>query len=77
MARIAEEAGVAPTVPGIPSDVEAVRRTAADGTAYLLVLNHTGRDVEVPVSGRELLTDTEVTGTLRLAAGGSAVVREA
>lgn len=42
-------------------------RPAADGTAYLLVLNHTAREVEVPVTGRELLSDAEVAGTLRRA----------
>ncbi len=64
-------------VPG----VEAVRRRGTDAN-YLFVLNHTDGDIDIVtdadnVSGRvDLLSGKPVTGGLRVAAGGVAVVRE-
>jgi len=71
------EAGLTPVVEGAPAGVEAVRRVADDGRSWLFVLNHTDDDVSVPTSGRELLGDQDVAdGSLVVAAGGVAVVRE-
>ncbi|MGC0251437.1 beta-galactosidase [Pseudactinotalea sp. Z1748] len=71
------EARVTPVVDGLPEGVEAQRRHGADGARYLFVLNHTGEDVQVSVTGTELLTGTRAEGTYALPAGDVAVVREA
>ncbi|CAL9365417.1 Beta-galactosidase [Streptomyces sp. enrichment culture] len=71
-----DEAGVAPELPGLPAGVEAVRRHRPDGTRFLFLINHTGLDVEVPVRGRELIRDRDLTGHLALPGGEVAVVRE-
>jgi len=55
--------------------VEVVRRRG-DGTSYLFVLNHTGSPAEVPVTGTDLVSGRACAGTVRVAAGGVAVVRE-
>jgi beta-galactosidase len=54
-ARVLDEAGVQPVVPGLPAGVEAVRRVG-DGGSFLFVLNHTDASVPVPVAGTDLLT---------------------
>jgi beta-galactosidase len=71
--RVLDEAGVGPVVAGLPAGVEAVRRVGEAGS-YLFLMNHTGEQVDVPVTGTELLTG-DAAG--RLAAEGVAVVREA
>ncbi|WP_235866076.1 beta-galactosidase [Serinibacter arcticus] len=58
-----------------PAGVEAVRRRTGDASV-LFLLNHTSEDVDVEATGRELITARDLTGTLRLPAGGWAVVRE-
>ncbi|MCZ4603765.1 beta-galactosidase [Streptomyces sp. Lzd4kr] len=71
LAEIAAEAGVRPTLAGLPSGVEAVRRGG-----LLFLLRH-GRDrVTVPVPGRhrDLLTGAEVTDTVELGRYGVAVL---
>ncbi|MFJ2005648.1 beta-galactosidase [Streptomyces chartreusis] len=71
LAEIAAEAGVRPTLAGLPAGVEAVRRGG------LLFLLHHGRDrVTVPVPGhhRDLLTGAEVTDTVELGRYGVAVL---
>jgi beta-galactosidase len=79
VAAVAGAAGATPALPGAPPGVEAVRRRAGE-RSWLFVLNHTGRPVEVPARGVDLLRPAsggaEVTGTLRLAPGAVAVVRE-
>ena len=70
--RVLEEAGVAPTVAGLPRGVEAVRRVGEHGR-YLFLMNHTDHPVPVPVTGTDLLTGA---APLDLVAGGVAVVRE-
>jgi beta-galactosidase len=67
-------AGVAAPVL-VPEGVEVVRRRAGD-VGYLFVINHTETEIEVDVTGTELLTGSAVSG-LVVAAGGVAVVREA
>jgi beta-galactosidase len=70
--RLCEVAGVAVhQQPG----VEVVRRYGAQST-YLFVLNHTDVSAEVPVTGTDLVTGLACTGTVKVEAGGVAVVRE-
>jgi beta-galactosidase len=71
---VAAEAGVRPVHPGLPPGVEVVRRASADAS-WLFVLNHTPAAHEVAANGTDLLSGTAVTGTLRIPAGGSAVIR--
>jgi beta-galactosidase len=73
-ARILSEAGVEPTVRGLPTGVEAVRRVASDGS-YLFVVNHSGDDATVPVRGTDLLTGS-ASGRHVVPAGDVAVIRE-
>jgi beta-galactosidase len=56
--------------------IETIRRRA-EGASYLFVINHTDREVDVPAAGVELLSGTPATGSVHVAAGGVAVVREA
>jgi beta-galactosidase len=58
----------------VPEGVEVVRRRSGDAE-FLFVINHTDTEIEVDVTGTELLTGTSVAG-LAVAAGGVAVVRE-
>lgn len=60
-----------PAVPG----VEAVRRVR-DGQSWLFLLNHTDQDQRVPAAGVDLVSGRTVSGSIELAAGGVAVVRE-
>jgi beta-galactosidase len=71
--EVAEGAGVEPVLPGLPADVEAVRRSR-DGQSWIFVLNHGTDEAVVQVQGTELLSGTEAN-PLRVPAGGSAVVR--
>ena len=74
--RVLGEAGVAPTVAGLPAGVEAVRRVG-EQAEYLFLVNHSERAVPLPAraaDGVDLLTGGPVA---ELAAGGAAVVRRA
>ncbi|MBC9716926.1 beta-galactosidase [Streptomyces sp. TRM66268-LWL] len=74
LASVAGEAGVHPTLPGLPPMVEAVRRGE-----LLFLLNH-GRApvrVELPGAYRELLGGTAAEGSLELGRHGVAVLRAA
>ncbi len=75
LARICEEAGVQPVLAGVPTGVEAVRRTGADA-AYLFLIDHAGSGAEVPAEGVELLTGKDVSGWVTVPPGGVAVLRE-
>ena len=71
------EAGLAAATGDVPPGVEAVRRVADDGRSWLFVLNHTdrrGQGRRRP--GHELLRDEAAPGTVVVAAGAVAVVRE-
>jgi beta-galactosidase len=72
LGRLLTEAGVEPTVAGLPAGVEAVRRVG-DGRSYLFLLNHTGADVPLPAPGADLLTGADVAV---LPASGVVVLRE-
>ncbi|MEV7774275.1 beta-galactosidase [Kitasatospora sp. NPDC086791] len=71
------EAGVGAELPGLPPDVEATRRHAADGTRYLFLLNHGPAERRVPLDapGTDLLTGTAVATAATLAPLGAAVIR--
>jgi beta-galactosidase len=55
--------------------VEVVRRHGAD-RSYLFVLNHTDHTVEVPATGTDLVSGVDCAPTVKVDAGGVAVVRE-
>ncbi len=55
--------------------VEVVRRRR-DDASYLFVINHTDADVQVRATGVDLVADQPCAGTVSVAAGGVAVVRE-
>ena len=70
LGRILEAAGVAPTVPGLPSTVDAVRRGS-----YLFLINHGAGDVTVGAAGTDLLTGRRHVDKVELGAGSVAVIR--
>lgn len=73
--RQAREAGIGPVVPGAGLlGVEAVRRRG-EHWDYLFLLHHGDADVVVHGTGTDLISDTTLDAGLRLAAGGTAVVR--
>jgi beta-galactosidase len=55
--------------------IETIRRRA-EGASYLFVINHTDREVDVPAAGVDLLSGAAAPGSVHVAAGGVAVVRE-
>ncbi|MCW6003639.1 beta-galactosidase [Micromonospora sp. CPCC 205371] len=69
------EAGLVPRA-GLPDGVELVRRVG-DSASYLIAINHTGRDVELAASGKELITGAPCHGTLPVPAGDVRVLRTA
>ncbi|MFF4394635.1 beta-galactosidase [Streptomyces sp. NPDC001480] len=74
--RVRAEAGVEP-VRAVPAGVEVVRRRGTDAD-YVFLIDHSGRGAEiaVPAGAVELLTGKETTGSVTLAPGDVAVVRE-
>ena len=73
---MADVAGVRPVRAGLPPGVEVVVR--CDGEReWLFALNHTAAAQEVPGDGVDLLTGATVTGSVRIPAGGAAVIRSA
>ena len=58
-----------------PAGLEVTRRTGENGS-YLFLINHGAETAHVRTSGRDLVSDRDVTGTLSLKAGMAAVVRE-
>lgn len=82
LGRILAEAGAAPAVT-LPADHPTVIAGEVDGRAsrhrrqsWLFALNHSATEVTLPGRGHDLVSQTDVDGELRLAAGGYAVVRE-
>ncbi|MGW5429847.1 beta-galactosidase [Streptomyces sp. NPDC004059] len=74
--RVRGEAGVEP-VRTAPPGVEVVRRRGPEAD-YLFVIDHAGQGAELPVApgSSELLTGKETAGTVTVAPGDVAVVRE-
>jgi beta-galactosidase len=74
VAQLVETAGVKPEVVA-PVGVEVTRRVSDDGS-WLFAINHTDDDASLDgVTGSELLTGTDVAGTLTVPAGAVRVVR--
>ncbi len=74
LAEVTATAGVA-RVAEAPRGVEVVRRRSGD-RSWLFLLNHTGEECEVATAGHDLVADRPVGPRLRVAGGGTAVVRE-
>jgi len=74
---VRDGAGVRP-VAEVPAGVEVVRRSAVTDPdrSWLFVLNHTGEEAQVAVTGTDLVSGAECRGSLLLAPGAVAVVRE-
>ena len=72
---VLDAAGVEPTVADLPRGVETTRRRGG-GTSWLFLLNHTGAEQTITASGYDLVADAPVDGSVRLAPGGVAVLRE-
>jgi beta-galactosidase len=82
MSRVLLEAGAEPAVelpaghPAVQAgEVDVVRRSSPAGS-WLFAINHANADVELPVTGFDLVARVDVEGSLRLAGGACAVVRE-
>lgn len=74
--RVLTEAAV-PTDPGLAAaGVERVVRAAPDGRRWVFYVNHAAADVTVPAHGQELVTDTAVSGELRVPGHSVRVLRE-
>jgi len=56
-------------------EVDVTRRRRGDLT-WLFVLNHGSDDIEIDVTGHDLVADQPVDGRVTVGAGGCAVVRE-
>ncbi|MFI7239047.1 beta-galactosidase [Streptomyces cyaneofuscatus] len=74
LGTVCQEAGAAPAA-AVPPGVEAVRRGAGD-RSYLFLVNHTDREVTVPVDGHTLLDGSVLPGYVSVPAGEVVVVRE-
>ncbi|MFF7566583.1 beta-galactosidase [Streptomyces pseudovenezuelae] len=72
VARLLDEAGVGPELPGLPARVEAVTRHAPDGRRWRFLINHGAESAPLPASAHDLLTDDTVS---ELPPGGCAVLR--
>ncbi|MEU5322814.1 beta-galactosidase [Streptomyces sp. NPDC021056] len=72
VARLLDEAGVSPEMPGLPPQVEAVTRRAPDGRRWRFLINHSAEPVSLPEPAHDLLTDALAR---ELAPGGCAVLR--
>ena len=67
------EAGIKPVVENLPAGVEALRRSK-DGKSWLFLLNHAGQEVQIPITGQNLLADEPASGFVTLEANGVAVI---
>ncbi len=74
LGRVVADAGVHPLAPS-RDGVEVVRRSG-EGRSFLFVINHGDTVTEVPADGVDLVTGTEVHGSVQVPGGGCAVVRE-
>ncbi|WP_328841416.1 beta-galactosidase [Streptomyces europaeiscabiei] len=72
VARLLDEAGVGPEMPGLPPQVEATTRRTPDGRRWRFLINHSAEPVSLPEPAHDLLTGGTVSG---LRVGGCAVLR--
>ena len=76
LGRVTAAAGVVPVCAVRGSgEVDVTRRRRGDLT-WLFVLNHGSDDLEIDVTGHDLVADQPVGGRVTVGAGGCAVVRE-
>ncbi|MEO3924533.1 beta-galactosidase [Micromonosporaceae bacterium B7E4] len=68
------DAGLVPP-DGVPEGVELVRRAGADGSRFLIAINHTDREVELAATGTDLLDGSFQQGVCRIPAGGVRALR--
>ncbi|MDW5323982.1 beta-galactosidase [Plantactinospora sp. KLBMP9567] len=68
------DAGLVPP-DGVPEGVELVRRAGADGSRFLIAINHTDREVELAATGTDLLDGSFQPGVCRIPAGGVRALR--
>ena len=73
--RVLDEAGVDAVV-ATDGNLEAVRRRADDDTTYLVLVNHGDRDVEVTVTGRDVVGGTMADGSVTVPGGQVRVIAE-
>lgn len=75
--RAAQDAGVLPVLPDLPSGVEATVRRSEDGNRFLFLLNHNafGVTVALPAGTRDLLADTPLPERFELAGRDVLVAR--
>jgi beta-galactosidase len=76
LARICAGAAVTPALPGAPPEIEAVRRTHADGRSYLFLFNNGEAAAQADAAGVDLLTGDSWPGPTTVRAGGAVVLRE-
>lgn len=72
VARLLDEAGAGPEMPGLPPQVEAVTRRTPDGRRWRFLINHRAEPVSLPEPAHDLLTDALAH---ELPPGGCAVLR--
>ncbi|TFC46376.1 beta-galactosidase [Cryobacterium shii] len=72
---ICQQARVTAVGPESPGTIEVVRRAGAAAT-YLFIINHGEDDIDLPASGRELVTGEPVNRIVRVPAGAVRVIRE-
>ncbi|MEU5889050.1 beta-galactosidase [Streptomyces sp. NPDC047461] len=72
VARLLDEAGAGPEMPGLPPQVEAVTRRAPDGRRWRFLINHSAEPASLPEPAHDLLTDALAH---ELPPGGCAVLR--
>jgi beta-galactosidase len=70
----AAEAGVVPTRESGDASLEVVRRRS-ESAEYLFLINHGQDEIGYPASGAELVTATEVSGTIEIPGGAVRVIR--
>jgi len=74
--HVCKTAGVQPVSVNAPVGVEILHR-ANGKLSFLFVLNHSGEKVNIPIEGRgrDLLTDTEINGSIELEPSGVAIIQ--
>jgi beta-galactosidase len=76
VSELAGWADLRPVLPDAPAGVELIRRRAGE-QSWTFAINHTDKDISLPIIGYELLTGTEHAGLAVVAAGGVSVFRDA
>jgi len=74
--HVCESTGVQSVLANVPAGVELLQRVNGK-SSFLFVLNHSGEKVNVSIErhGRDLLTGTEINGSVALEPSGIAVIQ--